>query len=225
MNPYIFLKDNYFWDDEKHIVCDENGKPVDVENIPKDLKRLMKLHGLILPNGVEKILHSDIDINVKISELAQKINDEYANIEKPLIIVGVLKGSFIFMADLVRRLTIPHVVDFMAISSYGDKLENDGNVRIIMDCRVNQKGRDVLIIEDIVDSGYTLNYLVNNFKSRGTNSVKTVTLLNKALGRKVNFEADYVGFEIEGDDWVVGYGLDAAEKWRTLPYIAAIKKE
>ena len=225
MEPYVWLKDDYFWNIETRTVCDKNGNVIKTQDVPKDLKRLMKLYGLILQKGIEKMLYSDIDINVKISELAQRINDDYANIKEPLIIVGILKGSFIFMADLVRRLTIPHIVDFMAVSSYGDKIENDGNVRIIMDCRVNQKGRDVLIVEDIVDSGCTLNYLVNNFKSRGTNSVKSATLLDKRLGRKVNFEADYVGFEIKSDDWVVGYGLDAAEKWRTLPYIAAIDKE
>jgi len=223
MDPFIWLEDDYAWNDEKHIVV-KNGVPVDWNDVPEYIRHKLKLAGFILPTGLEKVLHHDWEITMRIRELAEKINEDYKDIEQPLILVGILKGSFILMADLVRRLRIPHVVDFMAVSSYGDKTESDGNVRIIMDCRVNQRGRDVLIVEDIVDSGYTLDYIANNFKSRNTKSVKTVTLLDKPAGRKVDFKADYVGFELEGDAWVVGYGLDAAEKWRTLPYIATIKR-
>lgn len=177
-----------------------------------------------LPEGLNKILYNEAAIQERILTLANEINRDYKDIQEPLILVGILKGSFMYMAELVKHLTIPHVVDFMAVSSYNKELENDGNVRIIMDCRVNQRNRDVLIVEDIVDSGYTLNYIANNFKSRGTKSVKTTTLLDKPKGRQVDFKADYVGFELTGDDWVVGYGLDAGEKWRTLPYIATIKR-
>lgn len=177
-----------------------------------------------IPDGLDRILYDDTAIKKRISMLAEKINNDYKDIKEPLILVGILKGSFMYMAELVKYLKIPHVVDFMAVSSYNKELENDGNVRIIMDCRINQRNRDVLIVEDIVDSGYTLNYISNNFKSRGTKSVKTTTLLDKPKGRKVDFSADYVGFELTGDEWVVGYGLDAGEKWRTLPYIATIKR-
>lgn len=224
MNPFIWLEDNYYWNDETHKVVDENGNVFEYKDIPQKIRERLKLLGLIMPNGLDKVLYQNFEIDLRIKEIAEKINEDYKDIKDPLILVGVLKGCFIFMADLSRYLRIPHVIDFMSVSSYGDKIENDGNVRIIMDCRVNQKGRDVLIVEDIVDSGYTLNYLVNNFKSRGTNSVKSATLLDKPKGRKVDFEADYVGFELTDNSWVVGYGLDAFEKWRTLPYIATIKR-
>lgn len=230
MEPIFEIDGNYLWNDEtKKIVMWNQDKgcydDVDVSEIPEDVLNLAKLNGYIMPKGLDKKLYGDFDIAMRIFDLANDINEKYKDLKQPLIVVGILKGSFIFMADLVRQLTIPHVVDFIAVSSYGDKIENDGNVRMIMDCRINQKGRDVLIVEDIVDSGYTLNYLVNNFKSRGTNSVSTVTLLDKPLGRKVDFQPDYVGFKLEGDEWVVGYGLDAKEKWRTLPYIATMIKE
>lgn len=224
MEPIFWLEEDYCWDLEKKCVL-KNGEVVPMEKVPKNIIRSLKLKGFILPKGLGEIVASEVDIYFKEKEIAAQINEDYKNIKEPLLVVGILKGSFMFMADLVRQLKIPHVVDFMAVSSYGNKLENDGNVRIIMDCRVNQKGRDVLIVEDIVDSGHTLNYLVNNFKARGVNSVSTATLLNKSAGRKVDFEAKYVGFELTGDDWVVGYGLDAGEKWRTLPYIATIKKD
>lgn len=223
MNPFTWLEDDYAWDNEKHVVF-KGGIEIKPSEIPESVRHKLKLNGLIMPTGLEKVIHSDTEVTIKIHELAEKINRDYKDIKEPLIIVGILKGCFIFMADLVRQLEIPHVVDFMAVSSYGDKLENDGNVRIIMDCRINQRGRDVLIVEDIVDSGYTLKYISENFKSRGTNSVKTATLLNKKEGRKVDFNVDYVGFELDSNDWIVGYGLDAGEKWRTLPYIATIKR-
>lgn len=223
MNPFTWLEDNYVWDDEKHAVF-KSGVEIKPSEIPESVRHKLKLNGLIMPTGLEKVVHSDTEVTIKIHELAEKINKDYKDIKEPLIIVGILKGCFIFMADLVRQLEIPHVVDFMAVSSYGDKLENDGNVRIIMDCRVNQRGRDVLIVEDIVDSGYTLKYITENFKSRGTSSVKTATLLDKREGRRVDFNVDYVGFELDSNDWIVGYGLDAGEKWRTLPYIATIKR-
>ena len=223
MDPYYWLENDYAWDCSKCRVV-KNGVAIKWEDVPESVRHKLKLAGFILPTGLGKVLHHDWEITKRIHELAEKINEDYKNIEEPLILVGILKGSFILMADLVRQLKIPHVVDFMAVSSYGDKTESDGNVRIIMDCRVNQRNRDVLIVEDIVDSGYTLDYIANNFKSRNTKSVKTVTLLDKPAGRKVDFKADYVGFELEGDEWVVGYGLDAGEKWRTLPYIATIER-
>jgi len=173
---------------------------------------------------LEGTLISATQIQERVRELAMQINRDYSGLSEPLILVGILKGSFIFMADLCRYLTIPHVVDFMAVSSYShssDATKASGNVRIIMDCRENQQGRDVLIVEDILDSGHTLDYLIKNFKSRYTNSVRTVVLVRKKTRQTYPVNIDYLGFEIP-DVWVVGYGLDYAEQYRTLPYIARI---
>ena len=173
---------------------------------------------------VKNILIDQNQIENRIKELAEQINRDYAGITEPLVLVGVLKGSFIFMADLCRHLTIPHVVDFMAVSSYSHSssaTQASGNVRIIMDCRENQQDRDVLIVEDILDSGHTLDYLIKNFKSRYTKSVKTIVLVRKNTKMSYPVEIDYMGFEIP-DVWVVGYGLDYAEQYRTLPYIAEL---
>ncbi len=173
---------------------------------------------------VKNILIDENRIQKRVKELAEQINRDYAGITEPLVLVGVLKGSFIFMADLCRHLTIPHVVDFMAVSSYShssNATKASGNVRIIMDCRENQQDRDVLIVEDILDSGHTLDYLIKNFKSRYTKSVKTIVLVRKDTKISYPVEIDYTGFEIP-NVWVVGYGLDYAEQYRTLPYIAEL---
>jgi len=154
-----------------------------------------------------------------VNDLARQINTEYKDIDDKLILVGVLKGSFIFLADLCRKLEIPHEVDFISLSSYGNSDQSTGNVRMIMDTRENVEGKHVLIVEDILDSGYTLDYLCRNFTSRNVASLKTIVLLDKPDRRKVDVEIDYLGFAIP-DVWVVGYGLDYAEKHRTLPYIA-----
>lgn len=171
---------------------------------------------------LKRTLLSAEEIQNRVRELAEQINEDYKDITEPLVLVGILKGSFIYMADLCRYLTVPHVVDFMAVSSYShssDATKASGNVRIIMDCRENQQGRDVMIVEDILDSGHTLDYLIKNFKSRYTKSVKTTVLVRKKTDRTYPVSIDYLGFEIP-DVWVVGYGLDYAEKYRTLPYIA-----
>ncbi|MDD2231309.1 MAG: hypoxanthine phosphoribosyltransferase [Sphaerochaetaceae bacterium] len=160
----------------------------------------------------------------RVSELAIQINHDYADITEPLILVGVLKGSFIFLADLCRKLTIPHVIDFISVSSYGKTTNTSGNVRLLMDTRENQEGHHVLIVEDILDSGYTLDYLDRNFKTRGTRSVRNCVLLDKPERHVVPVEISYLGFEVP-DVWVVGYGLDVGEKYRTLPYIAEYKHE
>ena len=176
---------------------------------------------------LKKILISKEEIDARIGALAAQIDHDYKDIKEPLILVGILKGSFIYMADLSRRLHIPHVVDFMAVSSYGhsaNATKASGNVRIIMDCRENQENRDVLIVEDILDSGHTLDYLIKNFKSRYTNSVKTTVLLKKPAKLSFPVDIDYLGFEIP-DAWVVGYGLDCAEKYRTLPDIWELDPE
>lgn len=172
---------------------------------------------------IKRVLVNADEIQKRVRQLADQINNDYKDIEEPLILVGILKGSFMFMADLCRYLTIPHVVDFMAVSSYGSKDHRSGNVRIIMDARENQEGRDVLIVEDILDSGHTLDYLINNFKSRYTHSVRTCVLARKPRKMEFPVEIDYIGFDIP-DVWVVGYGLDYAEWGRTLPEICEMEK-
>ncbi len=173
---------------------------------------------------IKSVIVDRKQIEKRIEELAAQINNDYKDIKEPLILVGILKGSFIFLADLCRHLTIPHVVDFMAVSSYGHSDKRSGNVRIIMDCRENQEDRDVLIVEDILDSGHTLDYIIKNFKSRYTKSVKTIVLARKPNKMEFPVSIDYLGFDIP-DVWVVGYGLDYAEGGRTLPDICEMETE
>ncbi|MFA6707168.1 MAG: hypoxanthine phosphoribosyltransferase, partial [Sphaerochaetaceae bacterium] len=172
-----------------------------------------------LTKDLVRVLIDADTIQRRVSELAQQINKTYAGMQGTLILVGVLKGSFIFLADLCRKLEIPHVVDFISLSSYASGSQTTGNVRMIMDTRENMEGRHVMIVEDILDSGYTLDYLCRNFLTRKVASLRTAVLLDKPERRKVDVKLDYVGFQIP-DVWVVGYGLDYAEKYRTLPYIA-----
>lgn len=227
MEKLIKLVDNKYYDccNNKFLVCDIKGKYMETNENLDELEEYARTLGYHIPERIERILYDRFEISEKVREIASKINEDYKDIKEPLIIVGILKGGFMYMSDLVRQLTIPHVIDFMAVSSYGEGKTSDGNVRIVMDCRINQKGKDVLIVEDIVDSGYTLKYLTDNFKARGVNSIKTTTLLDKPSGRKTDFAVDYPGYVLETDDWIVGYGLDLNEKWRTLPYIGILKKE
>ena len=177
-----------------------------------------------LAKDLRRILIDEETIAKRVQELADEINEKYKDSEEPLILVGVLKGSFIFLADLSRRLTIPHIVDFIAISSYGQKGDKRGEVRLLMDTRENLAGHDVLIVEDILDSGNTLSYLINSFHARKTKSVATAVFLDKPERHQVDVPVQYVGFEIP-DVWVVGYGLDYKERHRTLPYIAEMYPE
>jgi hypoxanthine phosphoribosyltransferase len=170
-----------------------------------------------------EVLISEEAIQAKVAELARRISVDYREVDD-LILVGVLKGSFIFLADLARRLTIPRSIDFMALSTYGDDTETDGAVRMIMDLRRNIAGKHVLVVEDIVDTGYTLAYLIRNLAARQPASLKTCVLVHKPDRREVYAQIDYLGFEIP-DVWVVGYGLDYADTHRTLPYVAELKKE
>lgn len=172
-----------------------------------------------LTKDLVRVLIDADTIQRRVDELARQINEAYKDIEKPLILVGVLKGSFIFLADLCRRLTVPHMVDFISLSSYPDSSDITGNVRLIMDARENIENRDVIIVEDILDSGFTLDYLCRNFAARKPASLKTAVLLDKPERRRIDVELDYWGFQIP-DVWVVGYGLDYAERYRTLPYVA-----
>ena len=168
-----------------------------------------------------KTLISEQDIGTRVDELAAQISSDYAD-KGELVLIGVLKGAFIFLADLSRRLTIPRLIEFIAISSYQHGSEPSGAVRLVMDVRASIAGRHVLIVEDIVDAGHTLHYLIDMLKSRGPASVRTCTLLHKVHKTEVDVEVDYLGFTI-GDAWVVGYGLDFAEQDRTLPYIGVIQ--
>ena len=160
------------------------------------------------------VLISEQDLQKRVGELAAQISQDYADADE-LCLVGVLKGSFIFLADLSRRLTIPRRVDFIALSSYEDKSTSTGAVRLIMDVRTPLTGKHVLVVEDIVDSGYTLEYLLRNLKVRQPASLKTCSLLQKPDRLKVSLQIDYLGFKIP-DVWVVGYGLDYAQKVRNL---------
>lgn len=171
-----------------------------------------------------RVLLDKDKIDQRVKELAKQINRDYKNIKEPLILVGILKGSFIFLSDLVRELTIPHIVEFIAISSYGKSGDQQGTVRMLMDTREDLQGHNILIVEDILDSGNTLSYLIKNIKARGVKSVKTAVFLDKPDRHIVPVEISYIGFEIP-DVWVVGYGLDYKEKYRTLPYIAEMKPQ
>ena len=169
------------------------------------------------------VLISADDISNRVDELAAQISEEYRD-KGDIVLVGVLKGSFIFLADLARRLTIPRTIEFIAVSSYDSGSISSGAVRLVMDVRGNIENRHVLIVEDIVDTGHTLSYLIGMLESHGPASIRTCTLLHKAESAEVDVAIDYIGFGI-GDEWVVGYGLDYAEKNRTLPYIGMIQPD
>ena len=166
-----------------------------------------------------RILISKSEIQQRVAEMAAQISDDFRDVER-LYIIGILKGAFIFLADLTRNLKIPHVVDFMALSSYGKTTES-GAVRILMDLREPIDGLHILIVEDIVDTGQTLTYLHRILKGRKPASIHTCALVKKE-GRQGAVPIDYLGFTIP-NVWVVGYGLDYAEQYRTLPYVAEIK--
>ena len=168
----------------------------------------------------KEILFSRDAIDQRVQEIAGQISGDYKGRE--LIVIGVLKGAFIFMADLIRALSIPCKVDFVRVASYGAGSESSGRVVLTKDIETSIKGRDILIVEDIVDTGLTLTYLVNWLQERNPNSLKVCAFLDKRKRRKVSFEADYVGFTIE-DGFVVGYGLDFNEQARFLPEVYIIK--
>lgn len=171
---------------------------------------------------IKKILVSEEDIAEKTKELGKMITDDYK--DKNLLLVGILKGAVIFMADIAREIKIPARLDFMAVSSYGRSSVSTGEVRIIKDLDFSVENTDILIVEDIIDTGYTLSYLIDNLRKRGAKSVKVCTLLDKPDRRKADVHVDYLGFVIP-DEFVVGYGLDYDEIGRNLPYVAALKEE
>ena len=166
------------------------------------------------------ILFTKSEIQKRVSELARQIDSRYAGRE--LVIIGVLNGAFIFMADLVRSLQIPCTIDFIRVASYGYASESSGTISLIKDIELDIQGRDVLLVEDIIDTGLTLNYLVEALRRREPASLAVCAFLDKRLRRKVVFEADYVGFSID-DGFIVGYGLDYNEKARCLPDVYIVK--
>lgn len=177
---------------------------------------------MTMQNDIEKVLITEEEIQGKIKELAVQLEKDYSD-NFPLVI-GVLKGALPFMADLLKRVDVQLEMDFMDVSSYGNSTVSSGEVKIIKDLNTSVEGRDILIIEDIIDSGLTLSYLVELFRYRKAKSIKIVTLLDKPTGRKVDIKPDYTGF-IVPDAFVVGYGLDFAERYRNLPYIGVLKPE
>jgi hypoxanthine phosphoribosyltransferase len=175
-----------------------------------------------LQNDIQEVLYDEQQIGDKVKELGETLSKDFSG-RNPLVIC-VLKGAFIFMADLVKEMTVPLEIDFMAVSSYGQSTKSSGVVKIIKDLDVSVEGRDVLIVEDIIDSGLTLSYLIDVLERRNAKSVTVVTLFDKPARRTVDLEADYKGFTLP-DEFVVGYGLDFAEKYRNLPYIGILKPQ
>ncbi len=175
-----------------------------------------------MEKDIKEVLISAEEIQKKTEELGALLSEEYKG-KKPLL-VCVLKGAILFMSDLAKNMTIPLEMDFMAVSSYGSATESSGVVRILKDLETDIEGRDLIIVEDIIDSGLTLSYLIDILNRRNINSLKVVTLLDKPHRRTVNLKPDYSGFVIP-DEFVVGYGLDYAEVYRNLPYIGILKPE
>jgi len=175
-----------------------------------------------IERDVGEILIASDQLEVRIRELGREISSDYAGRE--LLLVGVLKGAVFFMADLMRSITVPCEIDFMAISSYGASTDSSGVVRILKDLDINIEGRDVLVVEDIIDSGLTLSYLVRNLESRGPASLEVCALLTKPERREIEVDVRYTGFEIP-NRFVIGYGLDFAERYRNLPYVGVLHED
>src|SRR3954462_9153585 len=175
-----------------------------------------------LERGVGETLIDEDRLQARVRELGREISAAYTGRE--LLLVGVLKGAVFFMADLMRALTVPCEVDFMAISSYGDSTDSSGVVRILKDLDINIDGRDVLVVEDIIDSGLTLSSLIRPLEAREPASLEVCALLTKPARREIDVPVRYIGFEI-ADRFVVGYGLDLAERYRNLPYVAVLSEE
>ena len=174
----------------------------------------------MLEQDIERVLFTEEELKARVAEIAARIDRDYAGKEPMLI--SVLRGSFIFMADLARAITLPCTVDFMAVSSYGSGTTSSGQVKITKDLSESIEGRDIIVVEDILDSGNTLSYLFQLLQARHPASVRLCTLLDKPSRRTKPVELHYAGFSIP-DYFVVGYGLDYAEKYRNLPYIGVLK--
>jgi hypoxanthine phosphoribosyltransferase len=172
-----------------------------------------------LDAAIGEILIDEETLAARVAELGAEVSADYEG--RDLLLIGVLKGAVFFMADLMRHLTVACEVDFMAISSYGDATDSSGIVRILKDLDINIEGRDVLVVEDIIDSGLTLSYLIRNLESREPASLEVCALLTKPSRREIDVPVRYVGFEIP-NKFVVGYGLDFAERYRNLPYVGVL---
>ena len=178
----------------------------------------------MVDQGIEKEFISALEIEQTVARLGRQINDYYA--EKPdlnLVVIGLLRGSFVFMADLIRQIELPLTVDFMTVSSYGDATASTGNVKVVMDLDEPVEGKDVLMVEDIIDTGNTFNKVIGLIRYRKPRSLKICTFLSKPSRRQVEVPIDFCGMEIP-DEFVCGYGLDYAQKYRNLPYIGILKK-
>lgn len=175
-----------------------------------------------MKEDVLRVLLSEDEIREKVRELGGKITADYKN--SNLMLVTVLKGAVVFLADLMRQIDVPAEIDFMVVSSYGSGVKSSGVVKIVKDLDVLLAGKDILIVEDILDSGLTLSYIKELLESRGPRSIRIATLLDKPSRRKVDLQADYIGFSVP-DEFVIGYGLDYDEKYRNLPYIGILKPE
>ena len=174
---------------------------------------------------VERILLNEKDLEKIVENLGAHITNEYKDSDKPLVVIVILKGSLIFASDLIRKIELPLEVEFMKVSSYGAGTKNSGEIKIHLDLhREHLEDYNILIIEDIVDSGRTLSRLTQLLRNRNANNVKTCTLLDKPSRREVEFEADFCGYSIP-DEFVIGYGLDFDEKYRNLPFVGVLKPE
>ncbi|MDI9489533.1 MAG: hypoxanthine phosphoribosyltransferase [Bacillota bacterium] len=171
---------------------------------------------------VEKILFDEAVLAKRIGELGEEISKDYANEE--VMLVGILKGASVFMSDLIRKISIPAYIDYMVVSSYGNSAETSGVVRIIKDLEDNIEGKNIIIVEDIIDTGLTLAYLKKNLLNRNPKSLKICTLLDKPSRRQKEIAIDYKGFEVP-DEFIIGYGIDYAEKYRNLPFVGVLKRE
>ncbi len=176
--------------------------------------------GFDMKDDILKVLLSEEEIAAKVQEIGAQISKDYA--DKNLLLVSVLKGSVVFMADLMRAITVNAAIDFMSVSSYGSGVKTSGEVKIIKDLDRPLEGLDLLLVEDILDSGMTLSYLRDMLSKRGPKSIRIATLLDKPARRQADIQADYVCFDVP-DEFVVGYGLDYAEKYRNLPYVGVLK--
>lgn len=174
-----------------------------------------------MKNDIQEVLLTEEMLAAKVAELGAQITRDYA--DKEILAIGILKGAIVFMADLIRAIDRPVDLDFMAVSSYGERTDSSGIVRILKDLDQSIEGKHVLIVEDIIDSGQTLSYLIRNLKERRPASIQLCTLMNKPERRKVDLPVKYVGFEIP-NEFVVGYGLDYAEKYRNLPYLGVLRR-
>ncbi len=175
-----------------------------------------------MQNQIAKILISEEQIKSKVRELGEGISLDYQ--DKNLVVIGILKGAIVFLADLVREIKVPLQMDFMAVSSYGTSTHTSGVVRILKDLEGDIAGKDILLVEDIIDTGLTLSYLKENLKARRPASLKICTFLDKPSRRKADLLPDYKGYDIP-DEFVVGYGLDFSGKFRNLPYVGVLKPE